>query len=93
MTARNLLEFINSSPVNFLAVKNVAEKLDQAGFSKLDPTEKWELTKGGKYYVTKNSSAIFAFVVGTGEPSTGFRIISAHSDSPCMLIKPHEEML
>lgn len=93
MSARNLLEFINSSPVNFLAVKNVADKLDEAGFRRLDPTERWEISKGGKYYVTKNSSAIFAFVVGTGEPSAGFRIISAHSDSPCMRIKPHAEML
>lgn len=93
MTARNLLEFINSSPVNFLAVKNVAETLEAAGFHKVDPTEKWEIAKGGKYYLTKNSSAIFAFVVGKGEPSAGFRIISAHSDSPCMRIKPHAEML
>lgn len=93
VVAHSLMEFLDKSPVNFLAVRTVKETLDAKGFVELDPREKWELQRGGKYYMTENSSAIFAFVVAEGEPASGFRIISAHSDSPCFRIKPHAEML
>ncbi|QCD41426.1 M18 family aminopeptidase [Duncaniella dubosii] len=91
--ARSLMEFLDKSPVNFLAVKTVGSRLDDAGFMRLDPRESWKLEPGGKYYITKNSSAIFAFVVSTEGPASGFRIISAHSDSPCLCVKPNAEMI
>ena len=91
--ARSLMEFLDKSPVNFLAVKTVGSRLDDAGFVRLDPRESWKLEPGGKYYITKNSSAIFAFVVSTEGPVSGFRIISAHSDSPCLRVKPNAEMI
>lgn len=92
-TARSLMEFLDQSPVNFLAVKTACRHLDDAGFERLDPIDSWQLKPGGKYYVTKNSSAVFAFVVTTEGPAAGFRIISAHSDSPCLRVKPKAEML
>ena len=68
--ARSLMEFLDKSPVNFLAVKTVGSRLDDAGFVRLDPRESWMLEPGGKYYITKNSSAIFAFVVSTEGPAS-----------------------
>jgi len=91
--ARSLMEFLDQSPVNFLAVDTVRRHLDDNGFTALDPRDQWRLTPGGKYYMVKNSSAIFAFTLSTEGPAAGFRIISAHSDSPCMRIKPNAEML
>lgn len=89
----DLIGFLDNSPVNFLAAAQVAARLNNAGFRRLDAAEHWNLDKGGKYYIIKNSSAIFAFIVGHGAPTGGFHIISAHSDSPCFRIKPHAEML
>ena len=91
--ADSLIDFLNDSPVNFLAAKTITGMLDDAGFSRLDPSDPWDLLPGGKHYVVKNGSAVFAFVVGTGGPTSGFKIISAHSDSPGFRIKPHAEML
>lgn len=88
-----LMGFLDSSPVNFLAAKTVCDILDNNGFKKLDQRDHWEIVPGGRYYVVKNSSAVMAFVVGTGSPASGFHIISAHSDSPCFRIKPHAAML
>lgn len=93
LTAQSLMDFLDKSPVNFLAVRTVKEVLDSNGFTELDARKKWELKPCGKYYITKNSSAIFAFVVAEGDAASGFRIISAHSDSPCLRIKPNAEML
>ena len=88
-----LLNWLDASTCNVMAVETIKKELDKAGFAELCQTDKWEIRKGGKYYVTKNGTAIFAFVLGA-EPvaEQGFRIISAHSDSPCFKIKPNAEI-
>lgn len=88
----DLINFMNASPVNFLAAATVCSQLDEAGFTRLDAASHWELQENGRYYITKNASAVFAFIVGT-DPLAGYKIISAHSDSPCFRIKPNAEML
>lgn len=89
-----LIDFLNDSPVNFLAVKTVAEALEAKGYKRLnaaDPLGKMEA--GEKFYVTKNDSSIYAFHIGKKSLSeTGFRIICAHCDSPTFRIKPHAEI-
>lgn len=88
----DLMSFMDASVCNFFAVKTIKERLDNSGYKELDPKCAWQLTTGGKYYVTKNNSAIFAFIVGKN-PVAGFNIIAAHSDSPGFRIKPNPEML
>ena len=87
-----LMSFLDSAPVNFLAVETMRRKLEAADFIRLEQSEPWHIEDGGKYYVVKNGSAIFAFIAGTGAPSDGFKIISAHSDSPGFRIKPNAEI-
>ncbi|MCH5318988.1 MAG: M18 family aminopeptidase [Paramuribaculum sp.] len=89
----DLKEFINSSVVNFLAVDTARNRLEAAGFVRLREEDSWaEIEPGGRYFVIKNDSAIFAFVVGDNAPEAGFRIITAHSDSPGFRIKPNAEI-
>ncbi len=88
----DLIDFMNNSPVNFLAVATIRKQLEEAGFTRLNPSMHWNLEENGKYYITKNDSAIFAFIVGS-DPVAGYKIISAHSDSPGFRIKPNAEML
>ncbi|MCU4176647.1 M18 family aminopeptidase [Carboxylicivirga sp. N1Y90] len=92
--AQELIDFIDNSPSAFHAIENTAKELEKGGFQELDMGQVWELNKGGKYYTTKNDSALFAFKLGQGEPeNTGMKLISAHSDSPGFKIKPDAEML
>ena len=89
----DLKEFINSSVVNFFAVETARKRLEASGFTRLYEDESWsDIEPGGRYFVIKNGSAIFAFVVGEGNPHDGFRIISAHSDSPGFRVKPNAEI-
>ena len=91
--AKDLIDFCYKSPSAFHAVKNVKETLSQQGFIELKEADKWNIEKSGKYFVTKNDSAIVAFVIGKGEiEQHGFKIIGAHTDSPGFRIKPNPEM-
>lgn len=88
-----ILNWLDQSPCNFMAVNLIASELEEHGFRPLDLRDAWSLEQGGKYYVTKNDTAIFAFIVGSRPAAeTGFRIIASHSDSPCFKLKPNAEI-
>lgn len=88
-----LLDMLDSSPVNFLAAEYAVKRLDAAGFEKVEMTSLPMLETGKGYYITKNNSAVFAFRVGTGGVTDGFKLICAHTDSPCFRVKPSPEMV
>ena len=91
---KRLLDFLNASPVNFLAAKNIASYLEQAGYRRLDPQMPiGEVKASDKLYVTKNDSSVYAFHIGHKPMAdAGFRMICAHCDSPTFRIKPNAEM-
>lgn len=91
--AENLIDFIYDSPTAFHAVETSKNLLDENGFEELKINEKWTLKEEGKYYITKNSSAIIAFRVNSKNiDKEGFRIVGSHSDSPTFRVKPNAEM-
>jgi len=54
----------------------------------------WQTEAGGRYLVVRNDSSIVAFTLGSDAPSaTGFRMVGAHTDSPCLHIKPQPQIL
>ena len=91
---KRLLSFLDASPVNFLAVKNLTDELQQHGYRHIDTTEALGTVKAGdKFFVTKNDSSIYAFQIGRKPlAETGFHMICAHCDSPTFRIKPHAEI-
>ena len=92
---KRLLSFLDASPVNFLAVKNIADTLLANGFRRVDPSQPLgEVKSGDRFFVTKNDSSVFAFRIGNKPiADAGFHMICAHCDSPTFRIKPNGEML
>lgn len=90
-TAKELIQFIEKSPTCFQAVATMKEILEQEGYSELKERDKWNLEKGGHYFVTRNDSALIAFAIPQ-EGLKGFRIMASHSDSPSFKIKDNPEM-
>ena len=90
--AENLIDYIYDSPTAFNAVETSKDLLLKNGFNELKMNEKWKLKVGGKYFITKNSSSLTAFVINSYNIQDGFRIIGSHSDSPTFRIKPNAEM-
>lgn len=88
-----LLRWLDASTCNVLAVATIEKELTAAGFSRLNPAEEWRLEPDAKYYAIVNNTAIFAFITGTGDVADlGFHIISSHSDSPCLKLKPNADI-
>ena len=91
---KQLAEFIDGSPTPFHAVANIAGLFREAGFQALSEAEDWSLKQGEKYFVTRNGSSIIAFVAGSEDlAESGIRMAGAHTDSPCLMVKPQPEML
>ena len=91
----NLIEFLNESPVNFLAVKALKEILAGRGFREINAADSiGELKAGDQVFFTKNDSSLYAFRIGRKTlADNGFHLICAHCDSPTFRIKPNAEML
>ena len=88
-----LLEFLKQSPTPFHAVDNIHEILKAAGFVHLYEGDEWDISAGGSYYVIRNDSSLIAFTVGAHPMTeTGLRIVGAHTDSPCLKVKPQPEI-
>ena len=90
-TAEKLLTFIKDSPTAFQAVETMKNRFSENGFRELKEEEHWSVEKGGKYFVTRNHSAIIAFTIPEENTDT-FHIIASHSDSPSLKIKENPEM-
>ena len=90
---KDLLKFLNASPTPWHAVDTMRKRLDAAGFQALDEREDWSLAARQGYYVIRNGSSIIAFRTGSRDVATsGVRMVGAHTDSPCLKVKPNPEL-
>jgi len=96
---KGLLSFIDNSPSPYHVVENVKTLLTSSGFTQLDEqtSKSWsQLIPGGKYFVIRNSSSILAFCIGlkfnSCDSKSALKIIAAHTDSPCLRLKPQSTM-
>ena len=64
--------------------------LREQGFAELSPVGPFPVERGGKYYLP-HGTALVAFTVG--KQADYFRIAAAHTDWPCMRIKPVPEQI
>jgi len=88
-----LLDFLATSPTPFHAVDNMAASLAAAGFVRLYEADEWQLQTTGRYYVIRNGSSIVAFnLADKSTVESGFRMVGAHTDSPCLKVKPQPEI-
>ncbi len=81
-----LLGLIQESPTAFQAVAALKRRLLAAGYTELREAEPWTLCRSGKYFTTRNGSALIAFRLPAGEADS-FQIIASHSDSPSLKSK------
>ena len=88
-----LLKFIDASPTPFHAVATMQAALLKAGFQELKETTAWGTLEAGGYFLTRNASSIIAFFLpdNVNLAETGMHMVGAHTDSPCLKVKPQPE--
>ena len=84
-----LMAFLDESPSPFHAVTAMQRALQEHGFNDLDPGAPWSIGGRDKALVVRNGSSLIAFRMGSAPLiESGVRMIGAHTDSPCLRIKP-----
>ena len=87
----SLKNFLDASVSVYHAVEELRKVLDNAGYTRLQENETWNLVPGGKYYMTRSGTAIMAFRVPRGT-TKGFMMSASHSDRPCFKVKENGEL-
>jgi aspartyl aminopeptidase len=83
--ARDLIDFVGRSPTPFHAVDNASTLLNAASYTECKPGD--SLSQSGQFYVHRNGSSLIA--VSLNAPlEQGFALVGAHTDSPCLKLKP-----
>jgi len=86
--------FIQASPTPFHAVENLGKVLKQSGYLQLHESDLWQLEPEQSYFVCRNASSLIAFRTGKGSlQDSGFRMVGAHTDSPCLKVKPQAALV
>lgn len=82
---QELLRFIDLNPTAFHVTHALEESLRQAGYTPLAEEDEWTISLPGKYYVTRNGSALIA--LNLPADFDGFSLMAAHTDSPSFRLK------
>jgi aspartyl aminopeptidase len=87
----DLAAFVQASPSSYHAAAEGARRLAAAGFLEQDETAAWDSSPGGHYLV--RDGALLAWrVPESAGPTTGFRVLGAHTDSPTFKLKPRPDL-
>ena len=86
-TLDRLFDFLRAGVTPWHAVAQAARWLEEAGYTRLEESDYWNLAPGGRYYVTRNGSSIVAWRVPE-HAIGGWRMTISHSDNPGWRLKP-----
>ncbi|KAL6530091.1 hypothetical protein OROMI_028736 [Orobanche minor] len=92
--AADLIDFLNAFSTTYHAMRRSKKLLKSSGYEQVSERGDWKLQAGNKYFFTRNHSTIVAFAIGRKYVAgNGFHIVGAHTDSPCLELKPVSKLV
>lgn len=89
---KGLINFIDASPTGYQAASNVKQILIENGYKELHEVNLFDLVLKGKYFVTRNDSAVIAFEIPSDISNMSINMCASHTDSPSFKIKPNNKI-
>lgn len=87
----DLVDFVAASPSSYHAAHEVARRLEEDGFARVDETAPFPGEPGG-YVLVRDGAAVAWRIPSGADATSGFRIVGAHTDSPTFKLKPVPEL-
>ena len=87
----SLKNFLDGAVSTYHAIAALGEELKKAGYAPISEADNWNLVPGGKYFLTRNGTALMAFRVPQNAPK-GFLLTASHSDRPGFKVKENPEL-
>ena len=84
---QSVLDFIDAGVSPWHAASEAADRLQRAGYRRLEECAPWDLAPGGRYYTTRNGSAVLAFRLPKVCRIDGWRMVLSHGDTPSWRVK------
>ncbi len=91
-TVDGLLSFLKNAPSPYHACRELSEMFQQHGFIQLEEKDAWNLKAGLGYFYMRSDASFVAFRLGEAPEKQGVRLVGAHTDSPCLKVKPNPEL-
>lgn len=88
----DLGEFVAESPSSYHAAEVTARRLVKAGFTQLGEHQDWPVAPG-RYVVVRDGAVLAWIIPENAGPTTGLRILGAHTDSPGFKLKPSSTLI
>lgn len=90
--AEGLFRYIKKGTSPYHVVNESEDMLSKEGFMELNYLNEWKIEEGGRYYIKAYGKSLFAFTVGNVSKDFDFHIAAAHTDQPCLHVKPKAEL-
>jgi aspartyl aminopeptidase len=85
----DLIEFLDASPSPWHAVASTIDRL--TGFERLDEADAWAHVPAAGYVVRGGAIIAWRLPAADPGPHAPFRLVGAHTDSPCLRVKPRPD--
>jgi len=88
--AEEQCSFVDGAPSPFHVAAQVAARLVVSGYTVLDEAQAWP-SAPGRYLTVRGGSVIAWSTLAATGPTTPFRIVAGHTDSPNLRVKQHAD--
>ena len=88
--ADDLVAYLTASPTPFHACTESGRLLEEAGFTRLAERDAWPAERG-RWFIVRGGSLIAWSTEHAEGPTSGIRLVGAHTDSPNFRIKPQPD--
>ena len=90
----DLFAYLDRAVTPYHAVELGCERLREAGFTEQKLDDIFSPERGGRYFIPVYGTGLIVYSVGEEfSPEDGLRIAAAHTDAPCLRVKPRAELL